>query len=88
MQGLGPLIAASPSRHEPIPMLAGIDVQQFHQNAAAAAAAAAGAAVWAPIPVPHGAAPTEPPTLESQTPFQQLVSCLSDRIGSDRIGSL
>ncbi len=57
MQGVGPLIAASPTRHDPMGLVSPIDIQQFQQNQA----------LWA-TPL------RSDPGMESQTPFQQLVS--------------
>uniref|UniRef100_A0A914VM26 Uncharacterized protein n=1 Tax=Plectus sambesii TaxID=2011161 RepID=A0A914VM26_9BILA len=58
MQGLGPLIAGSPTTHDSMPLGQAIDVQHYQQNAA----------LWGGAMSMDGCMDSQPP------PFQQLVS--------------
>ncbi|KRZ23134.1 Nodal modulator 1 [Trichinella pseudospiralis] len=76
MQGVGPLIASSPSRHD-VPMISAIEVQQYQQNAVWMKSAGRTMHDYQPA-MPDDLPTTSAVGQDSQTPFQQLMHDFGD----------
>ncbi|KRX63560.1 Phosphatidylinositide phosphatase SAC1 [Trichinella sp. T9] len=76
MQGVGPLIASSPSRHD-VPLISAIEVQQYQQNAVWMKSAGRTMHDYQPA-MPDDLPTTSAVGQDSQTPFQQLMHDFGD----------